>query len=326
MVSVRYEQQPFELADSQSVLECLTANGIAVPSSCRSGICQTCLMRATEGVPPAASQKGLNPTLVHQNYFLSCICYPTESLGVALPSADSGAATVPAFVRGLELLNPDIMRVVLECHHPIEYRAGQFIQLFRDESLGRSYSLASVPEQDDYLHLHVRRIPTGQTSGWVHEQLRPGHRVEIRGPAGNCFYVPGKPDQSLLLVGTGTGLAPLYGIIRDALAQGHAGPIHLFHGSRDRRGLYLERDLRDLERRFSNFHYVPCLSGDEVPKGHVAGRADQVALQSIRNLKDWRLFLCGHPDMVQSAKKKAFLAGASIKDIYADAFHVGQRR
>jgi NAD(P)H-flavin reductase len=248
------------------------------------------------------------------------VCRPKEDLEVALP--DDTQAAIPATVKKLELLNEDIMRVMLECHAPIEYKAGQFINLFRDQTLGRSYSLASVPQTDDHLHLHVRRLPQGRVSGWIHEELRPDQSVEIRGPAGDCFYVPGKPEQSMILIGTGSGLAPLYGIIRDALRQGHAGPIRLFHGSRDRRGLYLIGELQDLMAQYANFDYVPCLSGGDVPHGFAAGRAHEVALKKVPDLKNWRLFLCGHPEMVKQAKKKAFLAGASMKDIYADAFNV----
>jgi NAD(P)H-flavin reductase/ferredoxin len=320
MVSIRYAKDRFELEEKQSVLDCLTARGVPVPFSCRSGVCQTCLMRATGGSPPEAAQHGLKDSLKLQNYFLACICHPAEDLEVALP-ADAFAA-IPATVRKLKLLNDDIMHVALESHVPIEYKPGQFINLFRDKALGRSYSIASVPCLDDHIHLHVRRLPGGRVSGWIHEELRPGHSVEIRGPAGDCFYVPGKPEQPMLLMGTGSGLAPLFGIVRDALNQGHTGPIRLFHGSRDPQGLYLIGELIDLTRECSNFDYVPCLSGSDVPPGFAAGRVHDVALQEVPNLKDWRIFLCGHPEMVKAAKKKAFLAGASMKDIYADAFNV----
>lgn len=324
MVNIRYAKANFELAENQSVLDCLTSRGVPVPFSCRSGACQTCLMRATGGTtPPEASQRGLKDTLKLQNYFLACVCHPSADLEVALP-ADDVQVAIPATVKSLKLLNPEIMQVVLECHAPIDYRAGQFINLFRDQSLGRSYSLASVPHEDDHLHLHVRRLPQGRVSGWIHEELRPGETVEIRGPGGDCFYTPGNAAQGLVLIGTGSGLAPLYGIIRDALSQGHTGPIHLFHGSRDLNGLYLTGELRDLVQQYPNFNYVPCLSGGDVPHGFAAGRADGVAFRQIPNLKDWRIFLCGHPDMVKTAKRDAFMAGASMKDIYADAFNVSQ--
>jgi NAD(P)H-flavin reductase len=81
-------------------------------------------------------------------------------------------------------------------------------------------------------------------------------------------------------------------------------------------------ELRALARRFPNFSYAPCLSGAEVPAGYTAGRVHEAALRAIPNLKGWRVFLCGHPDMVGSTRKKAFLAGATLLEIHADAFNV----
>ncbi len=320
MTRIRYENQSFVLGENQSVLDCLTKHGVPVPSSCRVGVCQTCLMRATSGKPPAASQAGLKDSLKLRNYFLACVCLPTEDLEVAMP--DEAQPSVRATVHKLELLSHDIMLVALECHQPLEYRAGQFINLVHDRIHVRSYSIASVPRLDKHIHIHVRRLPQGRVSGWVHEDLTIGHEVEIRGPAGDCFYTPGKSEQPLLLIGTGSGLAPLYGILRDALDQGHNGPVRLFHGSRDPHGLYLIDELRDMERRHPNFSYHPCLSGAHVPPGFSAGRVHEAALRETPNLKGWKVFLCGHPEMVKVTRKKAFLAGASMQDIQADAFNV----
>ncbi|MFM8331405.1 MAG: FAD-binding oxidoreductase [Candidatus Methylumidiphilus sp.] len=323
MTILRYREQCFPLEPNQSVLDCLSGHGVPVPYSCRVGVCQTCLLRATAGTPPPTAQAGLKDSLKLQNYFLACVCQPTEDLSVALPD-DDAQPTTQAIVRALELLNHDILRVELQCPDGFTYRAGQFINWVwaQDPTQVRSYSLASVPGLDRHIQLHVRRLPRGRVSGWIHDALKVGQQVDIRGPAGDCLYAPGKPEQALLLVGTGTGLAPLYGIARDALAQGHSGPIRLFHGSHDADGLYLAEELRALQRQHANFAYVPCLSGAAVPPGHVAGRANEAALREIPHLKGWRVYLCGHPDMVKATKKKAFLAGASMQDIHADAFNV----
>ncbi|CAG0984105.1 CDP-4-dehydro-6-deoxyglucose reductase, E3 [Gammaproteobacteria bacterium] len=302
------------------MLDCLNGHGVPVPHSCRAGVCQTCLMRATAGVPPAASQIGLKDSLRISKHFLACQCQPTEDLDVALP--DDAHLSTHAIVHKLELLSHDIMLVEVECQETLEYHAGQFINLVHDGMHVRSYSIASVPRLDKHIQLHVRRLPQGRVSGWIHEDLEIGQSVEIRGPSGDCIYVPGKPNQPLLLVGTGSGLAPLYGILRDALDQGHAGPVHLFHGSRDLHGLYLVDELRDLERRYPNFTYYPCLSGAAVPEGFTAGRVHEAALRETPDLKGWRVFLCGHPEMVKVTRKKAFLAGASLQEIHADAFNV----
>ena len=320
MIAIHHEHHRYALAPGQSVLDCLLASGVEVPHGCRNGVCQTCLMRAVAGSPPPAAQRDLSPALTLQNYMLACVCYPTEELTVVLPK--DSETTIPATIQNLKRLNQEIMQVSLEAHGPLAYRPGQFINLFRDRELGRSYSIASVPGDDPHIHLHVRRLPEGRVSGWIHEELAVGQTVEIRGPAGHCFYVPGNPEQPLVLIGTGSGLAPLYGIIRDALRQGHTGPIRLFHGSRDPGGLYLTGELRELAFGYTQFDYVPCLSGPEVPAGHAAGRAHDVAFSELPELKGWQVFLCGHPEMVQQSQMRAYLAGVSLHDIHTDAFNV----
>lgn len=318
MVKIHFEGKAYECKENESVLDCLTGHGVTIPSSCKSGICQTCMMRALEGSVPPESQKGLKPTLQAQNYFLACSCRPVEDMTVALP--DAGIGKVSATVLKIERMNSDIVRVRLEPKVPFEYRAGQYVNFFKDASTVRSYSLASVASLDACIELHVRKIPEGRVSTWVHECLSPGDVVDISEATGDCFYMPGKPEQGLLLIGTGSGLAPLYGIVRDALASNHTGPIQLYHGSLNVAGLYLIQELRDLAKRHANFTYTPCVSEGEAPDGFSSGIVLDVALQDIPDLSGWRVYLCGNPAMVNAAKKKTFLSGASMKDIYADPF------
>lgn len=97
----------------------------------------------------------------------------------------------------------------------------------------------------------------------------------------------------MLLIGTGSGLAPLIGIARDALNQQHTGDIYLYHGSHDAAGLYLVDELREMAEHYPNFHYVPCVSGDDVTEQYQAGRAVDVALAAHPDLTGWRVFLRG---------------------------------
>jgi NAD(P)H-flavin reductase len=128
----------------------------------------------------------------------------------------------------------------------------------------------------------------------------------------------------MLFIGTGSGLAPLYSIIQDALNQGHQGDIHLYHGSTLVDGLYLVQELRAMTTEFSNFHYHPCVSSAFESPSIKTGRAHDVALQEISDLRSWRVYLCGHPEMVKQTIRSAYLNGASLKDIYADPFYVSQ--
>lgn len=323
MPNITFQGTSYRLREGETLLEGLTGQGVSLPSSCRNGVCQTCLMRSLEGTPPPQAQHGLKDTLRAQNYFLPCICKPETDMEIALPGEDA-VCRVTARVVGRELLNADILRLRLLPEMPFPYRAGQFVQLHREDGLVRSYSLASLPDETEELELHVRRLPGGAMSEWLHQDVQVGDSLTVAGPAGNCFYIEGKPEQGILLIATGSGLAPLWGIVRDALRQGHRGPITLFHGSWTPEGLYLTQDLRRLAREYPQFTYAPCVD-TEATDGLLAGRADQNAFAAQRDLKGWRVFLCGHPDMVAGAKKKAYLSGASLGEIYADPFVLSAR-
>lgn len=323
--TITYGNQQYKCETGTSVLECLEANGVAPPSSCRSGICQSCLMQATKGKLPNAAQKGLKPTLAAQNYFLACVCHPEENMKVTLPGEENGIR-VPARLVSRTPLNSEIASLILQCASPIEYKPGQFVGVFRGDGLTRSYSLASQPCTDpQHIEIHVRRLPGGQMSHWLHNEAAIGEQVHVTDARGSCYYLPGQIDQPLLLVGTGSGLAPLWGIVRDALNQGHRGPMYLYHGSHSPAGLYLVDALQDLETQHSNFHYIPCVSGAGEAAGFTAGRADDVALEAHPDLSGFRVYLCGRPEMVAHMKQAAFLNGTSMRDIYADPFVLSSR-
>ena len=309
MPTVRYGDVASELQDQESALDALLRSGASVSYSCKAGSCGSCMLRAMEGVVPAQAQVGLKDSWKARGYFLACVCHPEGDLTVTGVDAD---AQVPARITAMEPLSADVVRVRVRCDAQFEFRAGQYVTLVREDGLARSYSVASLPSEGD-LELHIRLLPNGQMSEWLRSGARVGNGVRILGPSGDCFYVPGHPDQPLLLIGTGTGLAPLYGILRDALQQGHTGPIHLFHGALRAEGLYLRDELAQLAEAHANFEYVPSLFDADGP-------IDQVVLRRFPKLSGHRAFLCGDPAIVQSLKKKLFLQGMDLRDIHADAF------
>jgi CDP-4-dehydro-6-deoxyglucose reductase len=316
MPKIEYETQIHEVVPGETVLECLERNGHNVPSSCRSGVCQTCLTKALLGSPPAASQVGLREQQKNQGYFLSCLCRPEEDLVLRSVEGDR----VPATITSMAPLSPTVVRLRLKLAAALEYQAGQFFTLIRPDGLARSYSAASVPGTDNELEMHVAIMREGRMSQWLHTEARVGDQVQLLGPNGTCCYAPGTSEQPLFLLGTGTGLAPLYGILRDALSQGHLGPIHLFHGSVRQEGLYLHDVLRLLEREWPQFEYHPCVMEGPAAEDVFVGMVDEFAMREIPSLKGWKVYLCGNPTLVKQLQRKCFLAGASLKEIFADAF------
>lgn len=130
----------------------------------------------------------------------------------------------------------------------------------------------------------------------------------------------------MLLAGTGTGLAPLYGIVHVALREGHQGPIHLFHGGVTSRDLYCVEALRTLEALHPQFHYhASCLKAPEELSADdqlEVGPLDEVILRHLdaSSIAQTRVYLCGAPELVQVLRKKIFLKGAKSSQIYCDPF------
>lgn len=317
---ITLNDQEIVCQQGDSVLDALLQEHIDISHGCRQGACQSCMVRSLNGAPPLAAQTGLKDVLQHQNYFLACMCYPQQDMTISLASTTNFFTA--ATVIGKLLLNQETLQLTLQCEKTLDYYAGQFVNLKREDGLVRSYSIANSRWNAHELTFHIRRLAGGKFSEWAHQELAVGDRLSVSEPQGLCFYLPNSLDQNLLLIGTGSGLAPLAGIISEALHQGHRGEIHLYHGSREIEGLYWIEEMRQLTRQYNNFHYTPCVSTGEVADGIAKGRANDVAMATLSSLKDWRVYLCGHPEMVQQTKRQVFLKGASFQNIYADAFHV----
>lgn len=318
MIPLNVDGQVLDCAPAETVLDCLDRSGLSVPSSCRAGLCHSCLVRATEGSPTPESQKGLKPPLAAQGYFLACRCTPSEPLAITLASPLTQRK--PAVIAEIRALTPRVLRVRLAPDAPLEYMPGQFLNLETPAGDIRSYSIASIPTEP-WLELHVAVIPNGCVSGWLRDQAAVGQAVNILGPQGSCCYTPGNSEEPLLLAGTGTGLAPLYGIAREALRHGHTGPIRLYHGSLAAPGLYLHEALRGMAGTHPSLEYhASVLNAEDGAPDVPTTPLDQMIFEHIPDMKGWRVFLCGAPEFVQMMQRKVFMAGASMSAIHADAF------
>ena len=318
--TLTYKNTTFTLNKGESVLDCLLRMQINVPYACKSGACQSCMMQATDGRIPPASQVGLKPTYKQQNMFLACQCYPEGNLH--LQDADGPGTSVTAHISAHKLLNHHTLQLRLTFDGEFPCHPGQYLTLTNINGMARSYSIANNPGKDGYIELHIRLYPTGRMGQWLANPANHKNPLTLRGPAGQCFYVPHKPNTfPIVLAGTGTGLSPLYGIINEALAHKHQGPITLFHGARNEEGLYLVDTLQHLAATHKNFRYVPCVlsapSSKTIQQGHIQ---DIVLSHLPADKAHTHLYLCGTPETITPLKTQAFLAGIASKNIYVDAF------
>lgn len=313
---ITYQGNTYEAQAGETVLTCLERNAVNIPSFCRSGACQTCLLKVTEGTPPARAQMGLKSSWKRQGLVLSCVCDASGPL--SLEPADA-ARSYASRVIATEYLSPTVAKVLLAKPTGFAFEGGQFVQLGRSsDGLSRPYSIASLPS-DDYLEFHIAIYPDGALSPWLAAAV--GEPVTVMGPFGDCTYVADEPDRPLLLAGTGTGLAPLVAVLRAAVAAAHRGPITLYHGARTEQELYYWRQLSALDLPSHVTLRGVCL---EPVTGATAtittGDLVQTLLASHPKPEPAQIYLCGNPTLVQTLKKRLYLAGASLSRIHSDPF------
>ncbi|MDH0647247.1 iron-sulfur-binding ferredoxin reductase [Pseudomonas sp. GD03858] len=287
-------------ADS-NLLDALNDAGCAVPYSCRAGSCHACLVRCLDGMPVDAKPEALAADKREQGWRLACQCSVASDLRVALfdPRSDG----LPATVIGLDWF-AEVLRLRLRAERPLRYKAGQHLVLWSG-GVARPYSLASLPGEDDFLEFHLDCHRPGAFCDQA-RQLRLGDVLrlgELRG--GALHYDPDWQTRPLWLLAAGTGLAPLWGILREALQQGHLGPIKVLHVAREH---YLAEALQ-------------ALAGEQVSVELVASEDFEEALAGLRLASRQTVALvCGAPGRVEQFARRLFIAGMPRGQLFADVF------
>ncbi|MDO8953327.1 MAG: FAD-binding oxidoreductase [Gammaproteobacteria bacterium] len=317
MPIITYDNNQYLLQDNESILSCLKRNGVEYPSSCQAGICQSCLIKAPIANRVDASwQNGIQDTLKAQNYFLACLAKPIVDFHLESPNA-AECETV-AKILEIKALTYNVLAVYLSVADLTKWIPGQYISIINPAGIIRSYSIANLPVTDGYIELHIK-LCSGLMTSWLKEHAKVGDSLNIRGPMGQCFYFnPKRLNYAMLLIGTGTGLAPLVAIVRSALSQDHQGEITLIHGGRTDQDLYYLSELKALSLAHPNFHYENCVLKSEGLFSEMP--IDKKMLLWLKDPSNLHLYVCGPKETTSTLKTKAFLAGVPSSKILSDAF------
>lgn len=324
MAKLKFQNHTFTLEPYESVLDCLLRNAQTIPYACKAGTCQACLIRTIACEATAESKKWIKHSLQDKGYTLACQWLPEQDVHAALPTIEEFSVAV--LISELVMLNKSVMRVKLDVKDPAEmfhYRPGQYLSLINPDGIIRSYSIANSYEKDQFIELHIANTEHGIFTQWLFKSAVVGMKIHIRGPSGTCFYNDAiEKDQALVMAGTGTGLAPLYGIARDALTHGHSGPITFYHGGRSDAHLYYREQLLALQHEFPLFDYRPCTIDASSDPAVLTGRLEQIVEAQLdsSHLQKMRFFLCGAPTFVFDMRKRIYLKGARADNIICDPF------
>ena len=145
------------------------------------------------------------------------------------------------------------------------YQPGQFLTLrlgIDGRHVPRCYSMSSAPGVDDAPRVTVKRVREGRGSNWVCDHVKAGDVIELLPPSG--MFVPRTLDGDFLLLAGGSGITPVFAILRSVLAKG-AGRITLLYANRDEQSVIFKNELKALAEahpaRLSVIHWLDSVQG-----------------------------------------------------------------
>lgn len=265
---------PVEPGDT--VLGSLERAGYALPNNCRAGACGECKTKVLGGEVDQGIvlDMALSAAERAEGYRLMCMAKPIEPVvEIEYGTGDAKPKLFPPRDRVLSVVTEKIERTpkIVELRlrpvgEPIRYWPGQYLMV-GDERAGappRPYSIANAPRHDGEIVLLVARVPDGATSGWIHDQVRPGSRITVAGPYGTFIGDPGT-DTPVLCLAAGSGLAPILALADAALRRGFKHPVTLLYSARTPDDVFDEGLMAWWTAKHRRFDFRVTYTGDDPP-------------------------------------------------------------
>lgn len=232
----------------------------------------------------------------------------------APPVPAAAAAWTEATLERVEVRTPRVksffVRAPLQAHV-----AGQHVDVRLTAPDGyqaqRSYSIASAP--GDPLELAIEELAEGEVSSYFHEVAQPGDTFEIRGPIGGHFIWRAADAGPLLLVGGGSGVAPLMAIVRDRMRTAAAVPTLLVYSARTWNEVIFRDELLRMHAAHAGFALVLVTTrGPAQRSGDLDRRLDGGSVRDV--LARWghaprHAFVCGADAFVETIATALVAAG-----------------
>ena len=323
----------FEVVRDEAILPAAIRAGVGLPYGCRDGACGSCKSRLLEGrvIHGAHQAKALSAAEEQAGWILTCCATPqTDCVVEARTVAGAGEyppLKMPARVASLARPAADVvvMKLQLPANVAFKYRAGQYLEFILRDGSRRSYSMANAPEQlgsPPAIELHLRHMPGGKFTDQVFATMKEKDILRVEGPFGS-FFLREDSAKPIVLLASGTGLAPIKAIVEHMRAAAISRPATLYWGCRSQADLYQHDWALAAAAAMPNLRYLPVLS-EARPEDAWQGRTGfvhQAVMADLPDLSGHEVYACGAPVMVEAAASD-FVArcGLPAEAFYADSF------
>lgn len=323
----------FLVRKGENVLAAALRQGVMLPYSCKNGTCGSCkgLLESGEVHYPFHPPLALERADIADGYALLCQAEPLESLLVRVREIeavrDIQVRMLPVRVIEKTVLAENVVRLRLRlpASQRLQFLAGQYVDVLLEGGKRRAFSIASCPSLENEIELHIRHVEGGDFTGYVFNDLKERDILRLEGPLGNFFVRNDLPERPMIMMGGGTGFAPLKSMIENLLELGDLRPIHLYWGARTAGELYLDELPLQWAREHGHIHYHRALSetGAGEPLPAFRGLVHEAVIADHADLSGFDVYMSGPPAMIETARK-VFVQHALPEDrMFYDSFEFG---
>jgi len=323
----------------ETILEAAMRQNIRLEYGCRRGLCGKCIGTLLEGSVHYDSKiQALEKCDTDKNQTVYCSAIPNSDLIIESTLLDepdqedsqtTGIVRTPCKVVELNKLCHDVIQMIIKLPDSIDpsFKAGQYLDFMVSDGSRRSFSIANAPRKDKHIELHIRHVAGGEYTAYIFDEMKTGEILRIELALGS-FYLREKSERPIIMMGGGTGFAPLKSMIEEAIKQNVSRPIHLFWGVRTERDLYLSHLPKQWLTQLPNFRYTAVLSDPE-PNTEMndsttwqgeRGFVHHSVLATYPDLGMVDLYMSGPPIMIEAARGAFLEAGLPQQHMYSDAF------
>jgi CDP-4-dehydro-6-deoxyglucose reductase len=322
----------FEVQTDETILAAAIRQGVGLPYGCKDGACGSCKSRLLAGkvLHGAHQLKALTAAEEDAGLVLTCCARPQTDVTLEARSVP-GAGEFPVLklpTRVLAMTRPapdvTVLRLQLPANQRFQFHAGQYVEFILKDGVRRSYSMANAPTRlgsPPAIELHIRHMPGGVFTDHVFGGMKDKDILRMEGPFGS--FVLRESSRPIVLLASGTGLAPVKGLIEQLQDSGDSRPVALYWGCRSRRDLYLHDWAEATAAAWPQLSYVPVLSEpkpDDAWRGRT-GFVHQVLMADLPDLRGHQVYACGTPAMVEAAQRDLVAqCGLPADHFFADAF------
>ena len=321
-----------EVEEGQTILDAALRQGIYLPHACGHGLCGTCKVQVSDGEVDHGAANPFALMDFERDEGKTLACCATLQCDVTIEAdieEDPDARVIPVrdyagTVESIVDLTPTIKGISIRLPEPIDFQAGQYVQLRLPGVDGdRPFSIANSPAdvaRRGVVELHVRIVEGGAGTAYLHRTLEVGDRLTLSGPYGR-FFVRESAGVPMLFMAGGSGLSSPRSMILDLLERGCTLPITLVYGQRNLAELYHDDEFKALAAQHPNFSYVPALSEDAAGFAGFKGFVHEAAKAHFNgDFSGRKAYLCGPPPMIEACLAALMQGRLYERDIYTEKF------